>query len=123
VIALRFPTRPRLFAGATAGIALLASVACGESSRPDFGGQVPEGAPRVDQHSLSFDPSELTVEAGEKVYFTNSESAVHKVDVNGEDVTGDMRRGAVAAYTFGAPGEYQLTCPYHPQMKATITVQ
>lgn len=98
-------------------------VACGESSKPSFDGLVPDGAPHLDQASLKFVPNNITVDVGEKVYFTNSETAMHKVEVDGEAITGDMRRGDVAAFTFETAGEFQLTCPYHPQMKATVVVE
>lgn len=96
---------------------------CGETSKPEFSAEVPEGAPRVDQSGLKFSPSRLVVKVGEKVYFTNSETALHKVQVDDEAITGDMQRGNVAAYAFEVAGEYELTCPYHPQMKATVVVE
>lgn len=114
--------RPSAFAAGMVA-ALLALVACSGSEPLDFTDRVPAGAPRIDQHGLRFDPTSLAVKAGEKVYFTNSETALHRVDVDGESVTGDMRRGDVAVYTFTTAGTYALTCPYHPQMKATVTVE
>jgi len=83
---------------------------------------VPEGAAVIDQKSLKFSPTKVTVKVGETVYFRNSESAIHNVAVDGEDVTGPMRKGAVASYTFETAGEYKLTCQFHPQMKATVVV-
>lgn len=111
--------------GIIAGVvaATLLFSACGESSKPDFTGLVPEGAPQVGQSGLKFSPNQVTVNAGDRVYFTNSETALHKVAVDGEAVTDDMHRGDVATFTFTTPGEYELTCPYHPQMKATVTVE
>ena len=85
--------------------------------------EVPDGAPLVDQEGLAFKPGELTVKAGEKVYFKNSETAVHTVDINGKNESGTMKRNDVFVYTFDAPGKYNITCEYHPQMKATITVE
>lgn len=84
---------------------------------------VPEGAPEVDQDNLAFKPTSLKVKAGEAVYFKNSETAIHTVDINGNNESGTMKKGDVFTYTFDAPGEYKITCEFHPQMKATITVE
>jgi plastocyanin len=96
--------------------------ACRDSEVLDYSDQIPDGASHIDQRSLQFRPNSITVTVGESVYFTNSEAAIHRIDVNGEDVTGNMGRGDVVVFTFDAPGEYELTCPYHPQMRATVTV-
>jgi plastocyanin len=109
--------------GVAIAAALSLGVACGSAESPDFSGQVPEGAPHVNQDALRFKPNELTVPAGELVYFTNSESAVHNVTFDGEDLSGTLNKGDVFAYSFADPGEYQLTCTFHPQMKVTITVE
>lgn len=85
---------------------------------------VPAGAPEVDQDGLAFKPTKLTAKAGEKVYFKNSESALHTVTINDKNESGNMRKGDIFAWTAPAtPGEYKVTCDYHPQMKATITIQ
>lgn len=115
-----------LFAGLAA--------ACGDDSSSDSGGTtatattakkvtVPAGAPLVDQDNLAFKPEKLTVKAGEAVYFKNSESAIHTVNVNGKNVSGNMKKDDVVTFTFDKAGEYKITCDYHPQMKATITAQ
>jgi plastocyanin len=83
---------------------------------------VPEGAPFIDQDKLKFIPTELTVKAGEKVYFKNSETALHTVSINGVDESGNMKKNDVFIFEFPSAGEYKITCEYHPQMKATITV-
>lgn len=84
---------------------------------------IPEGAAVVDQKSLKFSPNKVTVKAGDTVYFKNSETAIHNVSIDGEDVSGTMRRGAIASYTFESAGEYKITCQFHPQMKATVVVE
>ncbi|MBE0609128.1 MAG: cupredoxin domain-containing protein [Dehalococcoidia bacterium] len=84
---------------------------------------VPEGAPVIDQDKLKFIPGELKVKVGEKVYFTNSETALHTVDINGKNESGNMKKGDVFTVEFPTAGEYKVTCTYHPQMKATIIVE
>jgi plastocyanin len=104
----------------TLGLAAVAA-ACGGSDPIDFG--LPEGASRIDQRSLRFQPNELTVDALATVYFTNSETALHTVTISGENESGEMERGDVFSFTFPGAGEYDITCDYHPQMRATITVR
>jgi plastocyanin len=76
----------------------------------------------MDQRALKFKPSELTARAGEKVYFHNGESALHTVTINGKNESGSMRRNDLYVWTPPAAGEYRITCDFHPQMKATVTV-
>jgi plastocyanin len=84
---------------------------------------IPAGAPEIDQADLAFKPDKLTVAAGTTVYFKNSDSAVHTVNVNGKNQSGTMKKGAIFAWTPATAGTYKLTCDFHPQMNATITVQ
>ena len=84
---------------------------------------VPAGAPKIDQQNLSFKPDKITAKVGETVYFPNNDSAVHTVVVNGKNVSGNMKPGDVYSWKAETAGEYKITCEYHPQMKATVTVQ
>lgn len=100
----------------------LVAGACGDDD--DSGGSsIPKGAPEIDQKDLKFVPDKLEVKVGDKVYFRNSEAAIHTVNVNGKNLTGNMKKGDVYVWTAESPGEYKLTCDYHPQMRATITVK
>lgn len=116
-------------------VCLLAGVlaACGSSSKSDGppAGSVgtataqeaiPSGAPTIDEDNLAFKPSELTIKAGETVYFKNSETAIHDVKVDGGLKSPDMKKGTIYSYVFNAAGSYKITCTYHPQMHSTITV-
>jgi plastocyanin len=121
-----------------AGVLLIAGVAgaCGDDGSSSDGsdagattprvlkrGTAPAGAPAIDQAGLEFIPNKLSVKAGETVYFTNSETAVHTVTINRKNESGDMKRGDLLIWVAPAAGDYRITCEYHPQMKATITVQ
>lgn len=109
------------------GAALLAAmgtlVACSNGEARERPGDVPADAPWMDQRGLAFMPGEITAEAGEAVYFTNGESAIHTVDINGENESGVMDRDDVFTWTFDEPGEYEITCEFHPQMNATVSVE
>jgi plastocyanin len=83
---------------------------------------VPDGAPFVDQNNLKFIPDKVTANAGEAVYFKNSETALHTVTINGKNESGNMKKDAVFQWTPPGAGEYKITCDFHPQMKSTVTV-
>ena len=84
---------------------------------------IPAGGALIDQDNLAFIPEELAVEAGATVYLKNSESAVHTVTIEGKNVSGVMREDDTLAWSPPGPGTYRVTCDYHPQMRATITVE
>ncbi|MEJ5220625.1 MAG: cupredoxin domain-containing protein [Tepidiforma sp.] len=115
---------------AAVGIAALALAACGGSSSSSGStgvadgsdSRIPAGAPLVDQDKLKFIPETLRVKVGETVYFKNSETALHTVNIDGKNVSGNMKKNDVFTWVFQEPGSYKITCDYHPQMKATITV-
>jgi plastocyanin len=103
---------------------VLVAAACGGNDEPREPNdpRIPAGAPFIDQDRLRFIPTSLQVNVGETVYFKNSETALHTVDINGENLSGNMRRNDIFVWTPEAAGTYRITCAYHPQMKATITV-
>jgi plastocyanin len=90
-----------------------------QAGSPEPGGDQPE----IDQDDLSFKPDELTVSVGEVVLFKNSETALHTVTIDGENISGNMREGDTVEWTAEEAGEFEVTCDYHPQMHATITVE
>lgn len=79
-------------------------------------------AAEIDQKDMAFVPARVSVKVGETVLIKNSETAIHTGNVNGKNVTGNMKKGDSTAWTAKTPGEYAVTCDYHPQMKATIVV-
>ncbi len=101
-------------------LALGLAAACSDDSTPvDL---TPVADPVIDQDRLSFRPNAVTIFAGTTVRFTNSETALHTVNIDGVNESGEMRRDDVFEYTFEEAGTYRITCQYHPQMRATITV-
>lgn len=85
--------------------------------------EVPAGAPMVDQDNLAFKPETVKAKVNEKIYFKNSETAIHTVTIDSKNVSGNMRKGDIVTWTAPKAGTYKVTCDYHPQMKATITVE
>lgn len=114
---------------AVAVVATLVGAACGGSDDSSSSGRataisgVPDGALFVDQNNLKFNPSSLAAGAGETIYFKNSETALHTVTINGKNESGNMKKDVVFSWTPPRPGEYKVTCEFHPQMKATLTIE
>lgn len=113
-------------AGAALAATALVAAACGGDDDSDEGdpncAPVAAGEAVIDQDGLAFDPGELCVAEGEEVLFTNSESAIHTVTIDGENESGTMRDGDEFRWTPPGRGSYDITCDFHPQMRATITV-
>ena len=110
-----------------AGTALIAA-ACGGGGDDDDGGEpvnctpVAPDAAEIDQDNLNFEPNELCVSAGQEVLFVNSESAIHTVTIDGENESGTMREDDEFRWTPPGEGSFEITCDFHPQMKATVAV-
>ena len=85
--------------------------------------EIPAGAPLIDQDNLEFKPRQLDATLGTNVFVSNSESALHTFNVNGKNLSGNMKKGDIIAWKTDTAGLYKITCEFHPQMKATITVK
>jgi plastocyanin len=130
----------RIVAMAAVFFTLAVGVACGsgdEGSTPTAtprqqtspGNTTTPGAPAhtdhaavIDQQDMAFVPARVSVKVGETVLIKNSETAIHTGNINGKNITGNMKKGDSTTWTAKAPGEYAVTCDYHPLMKATIVV-
>jgi plastocyanin len=67
--------------------------------------------------------STLTAGPGQEITVMNDDTAEHTVNVNGTDVDVTVAGGDEA--TFKAPtkpGDYALSCDFHPDMHGTLTV-
>lgn len=82
-----------------------------------------DAAAEIDQDNLTFKPGKATVKVGEKILFKNSETALHTVTIAGKNESGNMKKGETFVWTASKAGEFKVTCDYHPQMNATITVE
>lgn len=107
---------------------------------PANGATPPPGGTSISMGDNFFDPSELTLAAGETVTYslTNDGSAIHNMRIAGADNQYDTDDDAVSdpdLFTAGttgtiewtvpdSPGTYDFRCDFHPtDMVGTITVQ
>ncbi len=85
-------------------------------------GEAPAAA-EIDQDNLAFKPNAITVAAGGILTFKNSETAFHTVTINGKNESATMKKGELFLWSPPAAGSYKVTCDFHPQMRATVTVR
>ena len=110
-------------------VAMIAFAACGDSE--PFDASTLSGTP-VSMDEMSFDPDNLTVNAGEEVEIAlvNDGSIKHNMSIDEADVDEDLNSNDGKSFTFTAPdspGEYKIYCdvPGHESagMVATLIVE
>jgi plastocyanin len=81
----------------------------------------------IDQKGLKFIPNLVTINAGDTILFKNSDPFTHDVTVAGADGKqvdkGMQHHGQDLTVAFPEKGTFAITCSYHPNMKATVTVK
>lgn len=81
---------------------------------------------QVAQKNLTFNPTELKLNTGDTVVWTNREAddTTHSVvQGNGADIDSpDIQPGQSFTWKFDFPGEWDIICRFHPAMFLTITV-
>lgn len=92
-----------------------------------FAGPVASAATHtVEQRNFQFVPGTLSIATGDTVTWTNNETdgSVHSVVQSGgsEINSPDIPPGGSFSHTFNNPGEYRLTCRFHPDMFMTVSV-
>lgn len=78
----------------------------------------------IEIKDFAFSPAELTVNIGDRVIWTNSDSAPHTIVANnGEFSSDNFSKGETYSFIFAKPGTYTYYCGLHPSMKGTIIVR
>ena len=70
-----------------------------------------------------FSPSTLTITAGDTVTFTNNDTYIHQVYVDGLFDSAEKAPGENLNETFPNAGTFQVRCHIHPTMKMTVRVR
>jgi plastocyanin len=111
-----------------ARLALLALVAilpaCQGDGAPPKPCNDPVAATKVDLADFAFAPDCVSVGTGSTIELENTGDAPHTFTVTGTDLDVKLDPGTSDEVTFGTvdPGSYAVTCTFHPQMEATLTV-
>lgn len=103
----------------------------GDAATPAAGGMdgmsheaMGEGV-QVEISGFAFNPGTITIQAGESVTWTNTDSAPHTVTAQDRDVlqSGTMNQGDTFTQTFDTPGTYEYFCEFHPDMMGIVVVE
>ena len=102
----------------------------GTEQPADEGGGGGGGGAEVSMQNIQFDPSDVTIKAGETVTWTNDEGVPHDVDKTSgpgpqfsSGPEGGMMEGDTFAQTFDEAGTYEYVCRVHaPGMAGTVEV-
>ena len=80
----------------------------------------------ISMQNLTFEPSNLSVNVGKKVTWTNDESVGH--DVTADDgsfksgARGGLKQGDTFEHAFDKAGSFAYKCTIHPNMTGTVEV-
>lgn len=79
----------------------------------------------IEIKSFAFSPNELTIRSGEKIVWTNQDSAPHTItsDLGNELTSKRLNKGESFSYTFNNAGIYEYHCELHKTMKAKVIVR
>jgi plastocyanin len=81
----------------------------------------------IDIKNMMFTPSQITVQKGGTVTWTNNDSTAHRVvdDLSnvGGPASGDIQPGSSYSFKFEKTGSFQYHCSIHPSMRGTIVVK
>src|SRR5947209_6909953 len=76
-----------------------------------------------DTNSWSFDPLQVTIQAGQSVTWTNNGTQAHTATAgNGAFDTGLIQPGESKTVALASPGGYEYVCTPHPWMTGNIVV-
>jgi plastocyanin len=77
----------------------------------------------VTQKGRAFRPGDITIARGDTVTFTNEDSFIHQVYVEGLFDSAEKAPGENLNETFPDAGTFQVRCHIHPTMKMTVKVR
>ena len=77
----------------------------------------------VSQKGRTFRPTEMTINRGESLTFTNEDSFIHQIYVAGLFDSEEKAPGENLNETFPNAGTFQVRCHIHPTMRMTLRVK
>lgn len=111
--------------GSLAALALLAGCGSSGAGGGDGGDAVASGPVKVRIADYKYAPERVTVKAGARIAFTNTDSSPHTATAKGAGSfdTGTLKQGQSKSVTVSKPGSYSYICSFHPFMNGTIVVK
>jgi len=77
----------------------------------------------VSQKGRAFHPTEMSITRGETLTFTNEDSFIHQIYVDGLFDSEEKAPGENLNETFPTAGTFQVRCHIHPTMRMTVRVK
>jgi len=77
----------------------------------------------VEIKNFAFNPSEISIDKGTSVTWTNKDSVTHDITIDSGLFDHDLNPGESFSFIFNEPGTYDYHCDIHPSMKGKIIVQ
>ena len=77
----------------------------------------------IAQSSRAFHPSEITINRGDSLTFTNQDDFIHQVYVSGLFDTDEKAPGQKLTESFPQAGTFEVRCHIHPKMKLLVHVK
>ena len=77
----------------------------------------------VEQKGRAFHPAEITINRGQTLTFTNGDSFIHQIYVDGLFDSDERAPGQNLNETFPNSGSFQVRCHIHPTMRMTVHVK
>ena len=77
----------------------------------------------ITQKGRAFRPGEVTISRGETLTFTNEDSFIHQIYVNGMFDSEEKGPGEVINESFPRTGTFQVRCHIHPTMRLIVHVK
>lgn len=71
---------------------------------------------------FTFEPANLTINAGDSVIWINEDDAPHTATGGGFD-TGTLNKGEQKGFRFTTAGSINYRCDIHPAMRASLTIR
>ena len=82
----------------------------------------PETGLEVIIESFAFDPSDLTIKAGDTVTWKQIDGVIHTVKIDAVE-SDNLSNGDTFNFTFDDAGTYEYICGIHPYMHGKIIVE
>ena len=77
----------------------------------------------VSQKGRAFHPTDVTINRGESLTFTNEDSFIHQIYVDGLFDSEEKAPGENLNETFPKSGSFLVRCHIHPTMRMTVHVK
>ena len=77
----------------------------------------------ISQKGRAFRPGEVTISRGDTLTFTNADSFIHQIYVNGMFDSEEKGPGEVINESFPRTGTFQVRCHIHPTMRLIVHVK